>query len=188
MTSNNYLDGKLLIAMPGMGDPRFERAVVYLCSHSADGAMGLVINHPLPSLSLEELLEQLDVKFDSSITKDAVINSGGPVEPGRGFVLHSTDYIQESTTIVREHLGVTATLDILQAIANGDGPDKHLMVLGYAGWEAGQLDEEIQNNAWLTADADSELIFHTEAEQAWPRAMAMLGVNISMLSSDAGHA
>lgn len=187
MTAKHYLDGKLFLAMPALGESYFERSVIYMCSHDSEGAMGLIINQPLLTLSFDDLLEQLKIKPTGDI-KNEIIHTGGPVEPGRGFVLHSADYIQESSMIVRENLAVTATLDILKAIAVGEGPKDKLMVLGYSGWAAGQLEQEIQDNAWLTADADAELIFHTDAEQVWPRAMAMLGIDISMLSSDAGHA
>ncbi len=188
MASSLYLDGKLLLAMPAMGDPRFDRSVIYVCSHDESGAMGLVINNAFDNLSFKDLLEQLDIEVDHSDLPDVTMHSGGPVEPGRGFVLHSADYVQESTLITSEKLALTATVDILKAIANDHGPHHHLLALGYAGWGAGQLEQEIQNNAWLTAEADEEIIFNTDLEQKWPRAMAMLGVNISMLSSDAGHA
>ncbi len=187
MTSSTYLDNKLLLAMPNMTDPRFERSVVYICSHDSSGAMGLVINQAFSNLDFASLLNQLDIEVEENVP-DIAIHSGGPVEPGRGFVLHSADYVQESTLIVSEHLALTATVDVLKAIANGSGPRNHLLALGYAGWGAGQLDNEIQANAWMTAEADDEIIFNTELEQKWPRAMAMLGINISMLSGDAGHA
>lgn len=187
MTSSTYLDSKLLLAMPSMTDPRFDRSVIYVCSHDESGAMGLVINQPFQSLTFKDLLEQLDIETSATVP-ELVIHTGGPVEPGRGFVLHSADYVQESTLVVSETLALTATVDILTALANGQGPLHHLLALGYAGWSAGQLEREIQENAWLTAEADDEIIFNTELEQKWPRAMAKLGVNVSMLSSDAGHA
>lgn len=187
MTSSTFLDGKLLLAMPSMTDPRFERSVIYMCSHDASGAMGLVINQAFSGLSFESLLEQLDIEAPGDVP-DVPVHSGGPVEPGRGFVLHSADFVQETTLVVSETLALSATVDILQALAAGKGPRYHLLALGYAGWGAGQLEQEIQANAWLTSEADDEIIFNTELEQKWPRAMAMLGVNISMLSSDAGHA
>ncbi len=187
MTSSTFLDSKLLLAMPSMTDPRFERSVIYMCSHDSSGAMGLVINQAFSNLSFEGLLEQLDIETDGS-APDIPVHSGGPMEPGRGFVLHSADFVQESTLIVSETLALSATVDILQAMAAGGGPRNHLLALGYAGWSAGQLEQEIQANAWLTSEADEEIVFHTELEQKWPRAMAMLGVNVSMLSSEAGHA
>ncbi len=187
MTSSTYLDSKLLLAMPNMADPRFDRSVIYICSHDESGAMGLVINEAFQSLSFEGLLEQLEIEYTEPVPQ-LVIHTGGPVEPGRGFVLHSADYVQESTLIVSETLALTATVDILTALAHGRGPRHHLLALGYAGWGAGQLEAEIQANSWLTAEADEEIIFNTELEQKWPRAMAKLGVNVSMLSTDAGHA
>ena len=187
MTSSTFLDSKLLLAMPSMTDPRFERSVIYLCSHDESGAMGLVINQAFSGLTFESLLDQLEIEVEGDVP-DIPVHAGGPVEPGRGFVLHSADFVQESTLVVSETLALSATVDILQALAVGKGPRHHLMALGYAGWGAGQLEQEIQANAWLTAEADEEIVFNTELEQKWPRAMAMLGVNISMLSSDAGHA
>lgn len=188
MTSEGgYLEGQLLLAMPGMTDPRFDRSVVYICSYSEEGAMGLVINRHLTSLTFRELLEQLEIEAEEPI-RDIPIHAGGPVETGRGFVLHTTDYIQESSLVVSEHIALTATVDILKAIAEGHGPRHHLLALGYAGWSPNQLDEEIQNNGWLTCSANEELVFQTEPESMWPKAMAMMGVDISMLSSHAGHA
>ncbi|MCJ9427632.1 YqgE/AlgH family protein [Kordiimonas marina] len=187
MTSSTYLDNKLLLAMPGMLDPRFDRSVIYVCSHDSEGAMGLIINQPFDGLSFPDLLEQLEIDVKGQ-APDITIHHGGPVEPGRGFVLHSADYVQESTLVVSERLALTATVDVLRAIAEGTGPKHHLLALGYAGWGAGQLEQEIQSNSWLTAEADDEIIFNTELEQKWPRAMAMLGVNVSMLSAETGHA
>ena len=188
MATSLYLGGKLLLAMPAMADPRFDRSVIYVCSHDTSGAMGLVINNAFTNLSFRDLLEQLDIDTETQNLPELIMHSGGPVEPGRGFVLHSADFVQESTLVTNEHLALTATVDILKAIATGKGPNHHLLALGYAGWGAGQLEQEIQDNAWLTAEADEEIIFNTDLEQKWPRAMAMLGVNVSMLSSDAGHA
>lgn len=187
MKDHSYLEGQLLLAMPNMTDPRFERAVIYVCSHTSEGAMGLVINEPMPTINFEELLEQLEIDVVDPIS-DIQVHRGGPVESGRGFVLHSADYVQDSTMVVSESLALTATVDILRAIAQGQGPMNHLLALGYAGWGEGQIEIEIQENAWLTANADEEVIFHTELEDKWPRAMAMIGVDISMLSMEAGHA
>jgi putative transcriptional regulator len=187
VTSSKFLDGKLLLAMPNMADPRFERSVIYLCSHDASGAMGIIINQGFENLTFPELLEQLSIKTDTDV-EDVTVHNGGPVEPGRGFVLHSADYAQDSTLIVSETLALTATVDVLTAIAEGHGPLHSLLALGYAGWGGGQLEKEIQSNSWLTADAEDEIIFHTELEQKWLRAMAMLGVDVSMLSMEAGHA
>ncbi|GAB4138080.1 MAG: YqgE/AlgH family protein [Sphingomonadales bacterium] len=187
MTKTPYLTGHFLLAMPSIADPRFERSVVYMCMHSEEGAMGLIVNRMHPGLDFEQLLEQLDIEVDA-ISRNVPIHQGGPVEVGRGFVLHSADYVQESTMIVSETVAMTATVDILRELARGGGPRNALLALGYAGWSAGQLDAEIQRNGWLTVAADDEILFHTDAEQKWPRAMAMLGVDISMLSSESGHA
>jgi putative transcriptional regulator len=187
VTSSNFLDGKLLLAMPNMTDPRFDRSVIYLCSHDESGAMGLIINQSFENITFGGLLDQLDIETEED-EPDVLVHNGGPVEPGRGFVLHSADYVQDSTLIVSEKLALTATTDVLAALARESGPLHALLALGYAGWSSGQLEQEIQANAWLTAEADDEVIFNTDLEQKWPRAMAMLGVNVSMLSTEAGHA
>lgn len=187
MTSSNFLDGKLLLAMPNMTDPRFDRSVIYICSHDSSGAMGLVINEAFESLTFRGLLEQLEINTKHSEVA-VTVHKGGPVEPGRGFILHSADYVQDSTLIISERLALTATVDILTAIAEGRGPMHTLLALGYTGWSGGQLEEEICANSWLTAEADDEIIFNTELDQKWPRTMAMLGINIAMLSTDSGRA
>lgn len=186
MPTTISFENKLLLAMPAMADPRFERSVIYLCSHDASGAMGLVINRSIDRLSFAGLLDQLAIEINADIP-DLVIHEGGPVEPGRGFVLHSADFVQDSTLIVSQTLALTATVDILKALAEGTGPMHHLLALGYAGWGAGQLEREVQENAWMIAEPDDEVIFNTELHLKWPRAMAMLGVDVAMLSSDAGH-
>lgn len=186
MTTAGFFDNKLLLAMPIMADPRFERSVIYMCSHDESGAMGLVVNSAIEQLSFEALLEQLSIDTAGPIP-DLPVHAGGPVEPGRGFVLHSADFVQESTLIVSQTLALTATVDILKALAEGRGPMHHLLALGYAGWGAGQLEREIQENAWMIAEPDDEILFYTELDLKWPRAMAMLGVDVAMLSSDAGH-
>jgi putative transcriptional regulator len=182
------LAGTLLVAMPHMLDPRFARSVVYLCAHSEnDGAMGLVINKVLGSLTMGELFAHLEIEPGGPIGSRPV-HFGGPVETGRGFVLHTADYRDEGTLVVADDLAVTATLDILRAIGKGRGPQKSLLALGYAGWAPGQLDAEIQDNGWLSVDADAELVFDPDLEGKWNRALDRLGINLSMLSSDAGHA
>lgn len=186
MPQSTYFENKLLLAMPSMSDPRFERSVIYICSHDASGAMGLIINAQHDAMDFQGLLEQLSIDVSKDVP-NVTIHAGGPVEPGRGFVLHSADYVQDSTMIVSQTTALTATVDILKAMANDAGPINHLLTLGYAGWGAGQLESEIQANGWMIADADEEIIFHTELEHKWSRAMAMLGIDIAMLSSDAGH-
>ena len=181
------LAGQLLVAMPQMTDPRFARSVVYLCAHSEEaGAMGLVINKLLASLTMDELFAHLKLE-PSRLNEPRPVHFGGPVDPGRGFVLHSTDYNEEATLNVGE-FGVTATLDILRAIGKGEGPRHNLLALGYAGWAPGQLDSEIQANGWLSVAADESLIFDADLDGKWERALNKLGVSPSMLSTDAGHA
>ncbi len=182
------LTGQLLIAMPGMGDPRFEHAVVYLCAHSADGAMGLIINKPAPELQLKGLLEQIGVTPTDAM-QPLPIHFGGPVENGRGFVLHSQDYkAGESTLDVSDTIGMTATVDILEAIAVGEGPSDCMLALGYAGWGAGQLEQELQENGWLTVQGPDALLFDDDANHKWEAALAVLGINPLLLSSEGGTA
>jgi putative transcriptional regulator len=179
------LTGQLLIAMPQMEDPRFSRSVVFMCAHNAEGAMGLVVNKTVEQPSLAELLKQLGIEGDGF--SRARVHFGGPVEAARGFVLHSTDYTEEATLIVGE-VGLTATMDILRAIARGEGPRRRFFALGYAGWGPGQLDAEIQANGWLTVPSDNALLFDDGNDDKWRRAIAKLGVDPFALSGDAGHA
>lgn len=181
------LVGQLLIAMPGMRDPRFARTIVYVCAHSPEGAMGLVLNRPLESLTFPELLEQLGIV--STVERPAIdVHFGGPVETGRGFVLHSPDYRQDGTMQVDQDVSLTATVDILRAIASGSGPRQCLLALGYAGWGPGQLDDEILANGWLHVEADENLVFDRELNSKWDRAIGKLGIDPRMLSDTAGHA
>lgn len=181
------LAGQLLVAMPQMNDPRFARSVVYLCAHSEEaGAMGLVVNKLLVSLTMDELFVHLKLE-PSRLNQPRPVHFGGPVDPGRGFVLHTADYREEATLTVGE-FGITATLDILRAIGKGEGPQQSLLALGYAGWAPGQLDAEIQANGWLSVAADTELVFGGALDAKWERALSKLGVSLSMLSTDAGHA
>ena len=184
---NNYLSGQLLIAMPSMADPRFERSVIYICAHNSDGAMGLLVNRPFESLSFSELLGQLEIDLNDEMSPVRVM-FGGPVEQGRGFVLHSPDYLQDASLVVDENVVLTATVEILQAIADGIGPKNYLLALGYAGWDAGQLDSEIKNNGWLSVGSDHDLIFGSDSESKWLNAMTKIGIDPHMLSDDAGHA
>jgi putative transcriptional regulator len=182
------LEGKLLIAMPGMGDPRFDRAVIFICSHSDDGALGLIVNKPTPELKFGALLGQLSIDV-SAPQREIRIHFGGPVENGRGFVLHSADYLSDGATLqVNSDFGMTATLDVLEEIANGDGPDQALLALGYSGWGPGQLDDEILQNGWLTCDASRDIVFDTDDGGKWTAALAALGVDALMLSPQAGRA
>ena len=184
---NNYLSGQLLIAMPSMADPRFERSVIYICAHNSDGAMGLLVNRPFESLSFSELLGQLEIDLNDEISPVRVM-FGGPVEQERGFVLHSPDYLQDASLVVDENVVLTATVEVLQAIADGIGPKNYLLALGYAGWDAGQLDSEIKNNGWLSVGSDHDLIFGSDLESKWLNAMTKIGIDPHMLSDDAGHA
>jgi putative transcriptional regulator len=191
----SYLDGQLLIAMPVMGDPRFERSVIYLCAHSAEGAMGIIVNRPAGSIDFPGLLVQLDIikKADQiKLPENAEtlkVLKGGPVETGRGFVLHSSDfYIEDATLRIDHEVCLTATVDILKAIAKGAGPKHAILALGYAGWAAGQLESEIQDNGWLHCDADPDLIFGGDVEEKYSRALRKIGIDVGMLSNEAGHA
>ncbi len=190
-----YFTGQLLLAMPGMTDPRFDRSVIYICSHSEEGAMGLVINSAATSIDFPNLLDQLEVDYDPEILakneaagEDVTLYAGGPVEIGRGFILHSADYIQESTLIVSETVALTATVDILAAVSAGKGPKNFMVALGYTGWGRGQLEKEIKRNSWLNVEADEVLLFRTDLDLKWPRAMAKLGIDITLLSSSSGNA
>ncbi|MCB2102676.1 MAG: YqgE/AlgH family protein [Rhodobacterales bacterium] len=181
------LSGRFLIAMPGMPDPRFAKTVIYMCAHSAEGAMGLVINKPMDGLTFPELLEQMNIAGDGPGTGLDVL-VGGPVESGRGFVLHTDDYLHDASLMVEGGVALTATVDILRAIAHGTGPDKCLFALGYAGWGPGQLDSEIKANGWLHVDADQTLLFDPDTKGKWERAMAKLGIDPLLLVDEAGHA
>lgn len=184
---SGYLTGQFLIAMPAMSDPRFQRTVIYVCVHNAEGAMGLVVNRLVESLTFDELLEQLDIP--SPRAEDAIrVHFGGPVESGRGFVLHSTEYHNDGTVVMDNGIGLTATVDILRDIADGEGPRDTLLALGYAGWGPGQLDAEIQENAWLTVPAEADLLFNAALDQKWDRAVSMLGFDPNLLSSVSGRA
>jgi len=182
------LSGKLLIAMPGMGDPRFEKSVIFMCAHSEDGAMGLIVNKPAPDLSFRHLLRQLDIPVTDA-SRDIRVHFGGPVEHGRGFVLHSVDYQNEASTLkVDGGFGMTATLDILEAMANGGGPRSSILALGYAGWGPGQLESEILRNGWLTCDATPEIVFDPDDRAKWSRAVRQIGIDPLHLSPVAGRA
>jgi putative transcriptional regulator len=190
-----YLDGQMLIAMPSMRDERFARSLIYVCAHSSEGAMGIVVNQPAANVKLPDLLVQLDVISDADLIQlppsaGAVpVLKGGPVEPGRGFVLHSSDFfIENSTWPIDDGICLTATLDVLKAIAKGDGPGNALLALGYAGWAPGQLETEIQSNGWLHCSADPDLIFGSDVDHKYERALEKLGVHVGRLSSEAGHA
>ncbi len=189
-----FLDGKILIAMPGMEDERFSRALVYLCAHSAEGAMGVIINQPAPKLTFSELLVQLEIIPEEerielpSLARSMKVQNGGPVETTRGFVLHSSDYFADNATLpIDDDVSLTTTLEVLKAIAEGRGPKRAMLALGYAGWSAGQLESEIQWNGWLHCPADPELVFGTDLDAKYDRALKKLGIDIGLLSREAGH-
>jgi putative transcriptional regulator len=190
-----YLDGQMLIAMPAMSDERFSRSLIYVCAHSSEGAMGIVVNHPAPNINFSDLLVKLNVIPSADVIQlpgragVVKVMRGGPVETERGFVLHSADFfIDNSTLPIDNGICLTATIDILKAIARGDGPLSAILALGYAGWAPGQLENEIQGNGWLHCAADSELIFGTDVGAKYDKAMKKIGIDLGMLSSEAGHA
>ena len=185
--NSGYFEGQLLAAMPQMTDRRFAQSVIYLCAHSADGAMGLVVNKLIDGITFPDLLQQLNIETTSPDEKIRV-HFGGPVESGRGFVLHSDDYVQESTLVIRDGVALTATVEVLRDIAEGNGPTRSLLALGYAGWAPGQLDLEIKANGWLNVTADENLIFGGKLDNKWSKAIAKLGIDLLSLSSTAGHA
>jgi len=185
--SATSLTGQILIAMPAMGDPRFAQAVIYLCDHTATGAMGIVDNQPLDSPSFADLLGQLHIE-PVPPARSIQLCSGGPVDNARGFVLHSADWTGEGSLRVGESIALTASLDVLKAIAGGGGPKQGVLALGYTGWGPGQLDAEMQQNAWLSAPADPALVFDEDYDGKWRRALAALRIDPLLLSSAAGHA
>jgi putative transcriptional regulator len=193
--NRGYLDGQMLIASPAMQDERFTRSLIYMCAHSSEGAMGIVVNQPAPNIKFPDLLVQLNVIPAAEIIQlppragSVTVLKGGPVETGRGFVLHSADfYIENSTLPINDGICLTATLDILKAIARGKGPESAVLALGYAGWAAGQLESEIHNNGWLHCPPDAELIFGSDIEAKYARALEKIGIQPGRLSSEAGHA
>ncbi|MEM9062703.1 MAG: YqgE/AlgH family protein [Pseudomonadota bacterium] len=186
-TAAEFLDGQVLIAMPGMEDPRFSKSLVFICAHSDDGAMGLIVNKVVGDLVWEDLFKKIEIPI-GSVNAPRPILFGGPVETERGFVLHSSDYFAEGATLkVDEETSMTATIEILQDIAMGRGPDESLLMLGYAGWAPGQLESELQMNGWLLCAPDSALLFGGDQDAKWDRAMSKLGIDPALLGSG-GHA
>jgi len=190
-----YLDGQMLIAMPAMMDERFARSLIYICAHSSEGAMGIVVNHPAPNINFSDLLVKLNVIPVADVIRlpsgagVVKVMRGGPVETERGFVLHSADFFIENSTLpIDDGICLTATIDILKAIARGDGPRSAILALGYAGWAPGQLETEIQGNGWLHCTADPELLFGPDIGGKYERALKKIGIDLGMLSSEAGHA
>src|SRR5215207_10064431 len=190
-----YFDGQLLVAMPSMGDERFSRTVIYVCAHSQEGAMGIVVNKPAADLRMSDLLVQLDIIPENDLIRlpqrvgRMQVLMGGPVETSRGFVLHSPDFFIDQTTLpIDDSICLTATVDILRAIAKGEGPAEAVLALGYAGWSEGQLESEIQANGWLHCPADPGLIFDPSLDLKYDIALRKIGIDPPMLSSEAGHA
>lgn len=182
-----YVTGQCLVAMPGLADPNFARTVIYICAHTEDGAMGLVVNRPILQLSFPEIIGQLGIEATPACDNIRV-HFGGPVEAARGFVLHSAEYVHETTLLVDSTVALTATTDVLRAMAEGTGPRQSLMTLGYAGWSPGQLDAELKENAWLTVESDAVLLFETATEKKWDAAIRKLGIDPAMLNESIGHA
>jgi putative transcriptional regulator len=186
-TADGQMTGQLLIAMPSMATPHFSQAVIYVCAHTPDGAMGIVLNRPLASPSFGDLLEQLEVSPVPPVRRIELFR-GGPVDAARGFVLHTADWTGDGSLMVDGEVALTASLDVLKAIADGGGPQRGFLALGYAGWGPGQLDQEMQDNAWLSAPSSVDLLFDNGHETKWRRAMAILKVDPILLSGTAGHA
>ncbi len=186
--SDSTLVGKLLIAMPDMSDPRFANTVIYMCAHSDEGGMGLIVNKPQPEMKFAKLLEQMDIPV-SLAARDVRVHYGGPVDPQRGFVLHSSDYASDNGTLdVDENYRMTATLQVLEDLARGEGPDVSMMALGYAGWGPGQLEYEISQNGWLTCEPTDEILFGPDNAEKWAAALKLLGIDPLLLSATAGRA
>lgn len=182
------LTGKLLVAMPNMRDPRFDKSVIFICSHDENGTIGVVINQVFEPLSFKDLLSGLEIKLREDITADWPVMLGGPVDAARGTLIHTTEFHHETTFTVGGKFGVSSSLEALQAIAEAKGPQDFIFMLGYAGWSEGQLQQEIQDNAWLILDADYEIVFNTAPAEKWQRALSRHGINPMMLSSEVGHA
>ncbi|MDP1724408.1 MAG: YqgE/AlgH family protein [Alphaproteobacteria bacterium] len=187
-SSEKFLTGRLLIATPQMGDPRFVKSVIYICVHNEEGAMGIVINRHVDFITFSQLLNELHLGSDDADDKKVPIHYGGPVEANRGFVLHSNDYTHDSTLHINKDFGLSATLETLDSMAQGKGPTKCILALGYAGWGPGQLDEELHANGWVSVPGDPSIIFDTDIQNKWNEAFKRLGFDVHMLSEDVGHA
>ena len=186
MSATN-LTNHILIAMPNLVDPIFQQTVTYICAHNDEGAMGIVINRPL-DISLGEVFTQMAIDIEDELVANEPVYSGGPVQHDRGFILHESSMQWESSIHVNDDVSLTTSRDILQAIASCEGPEQHLVALGYAGWDAGQLEQEIMDNVWLNGDADLNLLFEIPVENRWQQAAQSLGIDLDSLSADVGHA
>lgn len=187
MTETESLTGQFLIAMPAMTDPNFEQTVSFICQHNEEGALGIVINRTM-DLTVSDVLGQMDIPSTECRRSGQPVHYGGPVQSDRGFILHDQPGAWESTVAIGDHIGLTTSKDILESIARNEGPEHTLIALGYAGWGSGQLEQEITRNAWLSSPADIDLMFSTPVEQRWNRAAGLLGIDLSLLSREAGHA
>ncbi|MBX3487654.1 MAG: YqgE/AlgH family protein [Candidatus Paracaedibacteraceae bacterium] len=183
-----YLTGKLLVAMPFQEDPRFFQSVIYVCGHDDTGAMGIIVNKPLLTVEFADLLEQLGIEHTRKLVPDLPIYYGGPVEIGRGFVLHTLDYLSESSVVIDGDFALTATLDVLRALSHNYGPQQHVVALGYVGWGADQLEQEINTNGWLVLDATTNLVFNVDHDGLWRSAMLSIGIDPNSMAIDFGHA
>jgi len=186
MSETPSLRNHFLIAMPALADPNFSHTVTYLCEHNEDGAMGIVINRPLP-VTLAEVLRQMEIEPSKTLNTEVPVNEGGPVQPEHGFVIHSPVGAWEASLPISDELALTTSRDILAAIGHNEGPAHYLIALGYAGWGAGQLEEEMAQNAWLSGPADQRILFELPLEERWEAAAKLLGVDLNLLSSDVGH-
>lgn len=186
MEEPKYLSGQLLLAMPGIGDPRFEKAVIAMCTHDEGGALGIGLGRIMPRIGLHELLRQFDIAPGAA--PDAPIHVGGPVEPQRGFILHSLDWGGQESVSVGDHWGLTATLDILKAIAAGSGPSRWVVALGYAGWGAGQIEEEMKGNGWFATPASDHLLYECDVDSRWSAAFSSAGIDARLLNAGFGTA
>jgi len=187
MSDSPYLANQFLIAMPGLEDPNFFHSVTYICEHNEEGALGLVINRPL-QMQLGEILRHIKLEHIEPEAKQLPVHLGGPVQQDRGFVLHEPLGDWDATLKVTERIGITSSIDILEAIARNRGPERSLIALGYAGWGAGQLEREMAENAWLSGPADPDILFSTPDSERWKAAAASLGIDLDLLSGEAGHA
>jgi putative transcriptional regulator len=189
--THSYFSGQLLLSMPHMSDPRFHKAAILVCAHDKKGAMGIVINHALPDLEFGKLLQDLDIKSDIQLPtplSKLPVMCGGPVEIARGFLVHSDDFKQDDTISIDENINVTGTIDAIEAVAKGSAPEQMIFALGYAGWAAGQIEDEIKENAWMMVPASSHLIFETSPEEIWAAGMLQIGINPALLSDQIGQA
>jgi putative transcriptional regulator len=187
MSNSSKLSNHFLIAMPGLEDPNFFHTATFICEHNEEGAMGIIVNRPL-DVTLEEVLDQMNIEASASVDTSIPIYMGGPVQPEHGFVLHSPGGLWESSMVISDEIIVTTSQDILAAIAHNEGPKDYLIALGYAGWSENQLEDEIAENTWLSGPSNADILFHTPAEERWNSAAALLGVDLNLISSDVGHA